>query len=179
MKEIAKALSDLPKKNVERPRVVIITQGPDPTILAIRSYWSSFIAHSFSVGSDGQETKEFVVKPPLQIVDTNGAGDSFVGGSMMKDFKKTLHQSFFVPLGFLAYLALGKTHEEAIQAGAYCAFECIQLTGCTYPPHPNFNPNEFWECSNWFLIIFFQIMSNWLREEKEKNNDGSKSLLFE
>jgi len=40
-------------------------------------------------------------------------------------------------------LALGKTHEEAIQAGAYCAFECIQQSGCTYPEKPNFNPATF------------------------------------
>jgi sugar/nucleoside kinase (ribokinase family) len=28
----------------------------------------------------GQDVKEFPVKKPLDIVDTNGAGDSFVGG---------------------------------------------------------------------------------------------------
>lgn len=108
VKEIAKALSELPKKNSQRKRVVIITQGSDPTVLAIA----------------GQETKEFPVKKPLVIVDTNGAGDSFVGG-------------------FLAYLALGKSHEEAIQAGAYCAFECIQQSGCTFPDKPSFDPTTF------------------------------------
>lgn len=50
---------------------------------------------------------------------------------------------FFLFVGFLAYLALGKTIEEAIQAGAYCAFECIQLSGCTYPDKPNFDPKTF------------------------------------
>ncbi len=45
--------------------------------------------------------------------------------------------------GFLAYLALGKTHEEAIQAGSYCSFECIQQSGCTYPDKPNFDPKTF------------------------------------
>jgi adenosine kinase len=35
VKEIAKALSELPKKNAQHPRVVIITQGADPTVLAI------------------------------------------------------------------------------------------------------------------------------------------------
>jgi adenosine kinase len=49
---------------------------------------------------------------------------------------------FFV-IGFLAYLALGKTHEEAIQAGAYCAFECIQQSGCTFPEKPTFDPATF------------------------------------
>lgn len=108
VEEIAEVLSQLPKKNSERARVVIITQGSDPTILAIH----------------GQPVKEFEVKKPLEIIDTNGAGDSFVGG-------------------FLAYLALGKTHEEAIQAGAYCAFECIQQSGCNYPPYNRFDPQTF------------------------------------
>jgi sugar/nucleoside kinase (ribokinase family) len=49
---------------------------------------------------------------------------------------------FFV-IGFLAYLALGKTHEEAIQAGAYCAFECIQQSGCTFAEKPTFDPATF------------------------------------
>ncbi|UJR16035.1 hypothetical protein I4U23_002949 [Adineta vaga] len=105
---IAKAISDLPKKNSKRARVVVITQGSDPTVLAIA----------------GQEIKAFPVRKPLDIVDTNGAGDSFVGG-------------------FLAYLALGKSHEEAVQAGSYCAFECIQQSGCTFPDKPSFDPATF------------------------------------
>ena len=35
MKVIAKAISELPKKNSQRKRVVVITQGPEPTVLAI------------------------------------------------------------------------------------------------------------------------------------------------
>lgn len=50
---------------------------------------------------------------------------------------------FFLKIGFLAYLALGKTHDEAIEAGSYCAYECIQQSGCTYPDKPNFTPNTF------------------------------------
>ncbi len=60
----------------------------------------------------------------MDIIDTNSAGDSFVGG-------------------FLAYLALGKSDEESIQAGSYCAFECIQQSGCTFPDKPNFDPTTF------------------------------------
>ena len=46
-------------------------------------------------------------------------------------------------LGFLAYLALGKTTDECVQACAYCAFECIQQPGCTFPERPNFDPLTF------------------------------------
>lgn len=81
------------------------------------------------------------MKKPLVIVDTNGAGDSFVGGR--NDSISTLITSFRLITGFLAYLALGKSHEEAIQAGAYCAFECIQQSGCTFPDKPNFDPTTF------------------------------------
>ncbi|CAF0728169.1 unnamed protein product [Didymodactylos carnosus] len=84
---IAKALSELSKKNSTRPRVVVITQGSDPTIMAIKS-----------------EVRSFEVKTAPKIVDTNGAGDSFVGG-------------------FLAYLALNKNHDECVQAGTYVAYE--------------------------------------------------------
>ncbi|CAF3377594.1 unnamed protein product [Rotaria socialis] len=108
IKVIAKVISELPKKNSQRKRVVIVTQGSESTLLAVA----------------GEDIKEFPVKKPLEIVDTNGAGDSFVGG-------------------FLAYLSLGKTHEEAIQAGAYCAFECIQQSGCTFPDKPFFDPTTF------------------------------------
>ncbi len=48
MKEIAKALSELPKKNAQHPRVVIITQGADPTVLAIgRKIFHWFILEFF------------------------------------------------------------------------------------------------------------------------------------
>ncbi|CAM4749353.1 unnamed protein product [Rotaria magnacalcarata] len=126
VKEIAKALSELPKKNSERPRVVIITQGADPTILAIA----------------GQNIQEFPVKKPPKIIDTNGAGDSFVGG-------------------FLAYLALGKSNEEAIQAGAYCAYECIQQSGCTYPEKPkNENKTKHYTSLCSYSSINFDKMDN-------------------
>lgn len=57
--------------------------------------------------------------------------------------ERPLTHTCFFRLGFLAYLALGKSHEEAIQAGAYCAFECIQQSGCTFPERPSFDPATF------------------------------------
>ncbi len=87
MKEIAKALSELPKKNAQHPRVVIITQGADPTVLAIgRNIFHWFILELFLFALiAGKDIQEFPVKKPSNIVDTNGAGDSFVGGMFYID----------------------------------------------------------------------------------------------
>ncbi|KAK0621393.1 pfkB family carbohydrate kinase [Bombardia bombarda] len=67
VKEIATALANLPKANAQRKRVAIITQGTEPTIVAVQ-------------GEEG--VKEYPVHeiPKEQIVDTNGAGDAFAGG---------------------------------------------------------------------------------------------------
>ena len=64
VKEIAKAIAKLPKKNTKRDRVVVITQGTDPTIAA--------------VGKAGGEVE--VKEVPVHAIeaskinDTNGAG---------------------------------------------------------------------------------------------------------
>ncbi|KAK4337269.1 hypothetical protein RND71_043267 [Anisodus tanguticus] len=51
---------------------------------------------------------------PKKIIDTNGAGDAFTGG-------------------FIAYHILKKPFEECIRCAIYCAGECIQRLGCTFP----------------------------------------------
>lgn len=62
--EIAKKLAQLPKKNTQRPRVAIVTQGTLPTIVAIGS------------ATGAVEVKEFKVREISKdsINDTNGAG---------------------------------------------------------------------------------------------------------
>jgi adenosine kinase len=67
VKEIAKKLANLPKENGKRKRVAIVTQGTEPTIVAVQ-------------GED--EVKEFPVLELAkeEINDTNGAGDAFAGG---------------------------------------------------------------------------------------------------
>lgn len=64
---IAKHLANLPKKNTQRKRVAIITQGTDPTVLAIQ-------------GED--EVQVFPVHEisASEIKDTVGAGDAFAAG---------------------------------------------------------------------------------------------------
>ncbi|XP_050308881.1 uncharacterized protein LOC126745192 [Anthonomus grandis grandis] len=65
MKEIALKICNLPKQNEKRARVVILTQGIHPVIMAYKD-----------------KIKEFPIKvlPEDKLVDTNGAGDAFAGG---------------------------------------------------------------------------------------------------
>lgn len=66
VKEIAKKLAALPKKNTLRKRTAIITQGTEPTIVAV----------------DGEDLQEFPVHAIDKnlINDTTGAGDAFAAG---------------------------------------------------------------------------------------------------
>jgi adenosine kinase len=94
--EIAKKLAEYPKENKLRHRLVIITQGPNPTVVI----------------QNGQVTEYPVIRVE-NIVDTNGAGDSFVGG-------------------FLAGLVLDKSVPECIAGGHYCASVTIQTSGTSF-----------------------------------------------
>merc|ERR1712070_624446 len=61
---IATRLSLIPSKKT-RKRTVVITQGCDPTIVAINGKVTEY---------------PVLVLPKEKLVDTNGAGDSYVGG---------------------------------------------------------------------------------------------------
>jgi adenosine kinase len=96
LKEIAKKLSEYPKENKLRQRTVVITQGPLPTI----------VVH------EGQ-LLEFPTLKVDNIVDTNGAGDSFVGG-------------------FLAAYVQDKPLAECVSAGHFCASVTLQTSGTSF-----------------------------------------------
>jgi len=104
---VATKFAEFPKENKKRERVVIFTQGSKATIV-------------YSGGKSSLYKPLYC--PPDQIVDTNGAGDSFVGG-------------------FLSRYVQGKHLDECIAAGHYCAYECIKRSGATYPPTPKFEYN--------------------------------------
>lgn len=97
-------ISGLPKASGTRPRIVVITQGSDPTIVA-----SGGVVTTYPVDPLAKEL----------LIDTNGAGDAFVGG-------------------FLAQLALGKTLGECVRAGHFAARVVIQHSGCTFPKECDF-----------------------------------------
>jgi adenosine kinase len=62
--EMAKLLAQMPKENTKRPRVVIVTQGTNPTIVATSKDGGDVEIQEVSVlAIDGSK-----------IVDTNGAG---------------------------------------------------------------------------------------------------------
>ncbi|KAJ7542565.1 hypothetical protein O6H91_09G000900 [Diphasiastrum complanatum] len=104
VEEIALKISALPKATGTHKRITVITQGADPTVVA----------------EDGKILKFPVIGLPKEkLVDTNGAGDAFVGG-------------------FLAELVQGKDLKESIRAGNYAANVIIQRSGCTYPDKPSF-----------------------------------------
>lgn len=105
VEEIAIKISRWPKASGTHKRITVITQGADPVIVA----------------EDGK-AKVFPVPvlPKEKLVDTNGAGDAFVGG-------------------FLSQLVQGKSIEDCVRAGNYGANVIIQRSGCTYPEKPEFN----------------------------------------
>ena len=84
---------------------MIFTQGREDTILATESEVTAFAVLD-------QDQKE--------IVDTNGAGDAFVGG-------------------FLSQLVSDKPLTECIRAGHAAASVVIRRTGCTFPEKPDFH----------------------------------------
>eukprot|EP00759_Apiculatamorpha_spiralis_P004795 PhF_6_TR12902/c0_g1_i1/m.20324/K00856/E2.7.1.20, ADK; adenosine kinase len=87
--------------------VVCFTQGKDPTIIE---------------STEGSSV--LVPVPPVdasKIVDTNGAGDAFVGG-------------------FLSQLAQGESLARCAAVGNYAAGVVIQHSGCQYPATANLPP---------------------------------------
>jgi adenosine kinase len=106
LEKIALAVAALPKKDDSRPRTVVFTQGSQSTIVAC----------------DGKVTVYDVTPMAKELlVDTNGAGDAFVGG-------------------FLSQLMQGKEMAACVKAGHWSAGYIIQQSGtqlgktCDYKP---------------------------------------------
>jgi len=99
--EVALKIAAMPKACGSRPRVVVFTQGKDPTLVACGGVLSSFPVEPLA--------KE-------KLVDTNGAGDAFVGG-------------------FLAMLAKGCDIPTCVNGGNYAARQIIQVSGCKIPSY--------------------------------------------
>ncbi|XP_068613244.1 adenosine kinase-like isoform X2 [Brachionichthys hirsutus] len=105
IKEIAKKAQALAKVNKKRPRIVVITQGKDETTIAQKGKIETFPVLKID---------------PKDIVDTNGAGDAFVGG-------------------FLSELVKDNPLDQCVNAAHYAANVIIRRAGCTFPEKPDFN----------------------------------------
>ncbi|XP_023658814.1 adenosine kinase-like isoform X2 [Paramormyrops kingsleyae] len=105
IEEIAKKAQSLPKENESRQRTVVFTQGKRGTVVA---------------KGDKVVTFPVVEIDQSEIVDTNGAGDAFVGG-------------------FLSQIVQERPLEDCIRAGHYAANVVIRRAGCTVPEKPDFH----------------------------------------
>jgi adenosine kinase len=101
---IAKHLAQLPKENKQRSRIAVVTQGTDPTIVAIAKPDGSVDVKTFDVHPIDKD----------QINDTNGAGDAFAGG-------------------FVAGIVLDKDIDSCVHMGQWLAKLSIQELGPSYP----------------------------------------------
>ena len=101
--DVTKAILAMPKTNPKRDRHVITTQGSLPVIVT-------------TLNSEGKTHTDLVPLDPIdksKIVDTNGAGDSFVGA-------------------FFAGLVQGKSVTDCVKAGNNLAGIVICKDGCTF-----------------------------------------------
>lgn len=133
-RRIALKISQMRKRDNRRKRMVIITQGADAVLLA-----------------RDDTLKEYTV-PKLsesKVVDTNGAGDAFVGGrylsaqfSLANFAPSSVPRTFIAKIvpGFLAQLVQGSPTDTCIKCGIWAASQIIQMSGCTYKGRPNFKP---------------------------------------
>jgi len=101
---IALKLAAQPKASGTRPRIVVFTQGASATIVACQGVVTVYPVEAL---------------PTELLVDTNGAGDAFVGG-------------------FLSQLAQDKPLSECVRAGHFASRTIIQRSGCTFPKECTF-----------------------------------------
>lgn len=96
IKEIAKKVQALPKINTKRQRIVVLTQGTDETVMALSKISIApppsnktilYLRCNYSsplCSGDKIETFPVMAIDPKDLVDTNGAGDAFVGGESLR-----------------------------------------------------------------------------------------------
>lgn len=97
--QIALKIAALPKASGTRPRIVVLTQGSNNTLVACQGKVTSYPVDSLY---------------NEMIIDTNGAGDAFVGG-------------------FVAQLIKGESLSDCVRGGHYAARVVLQHSACTFP----------------------------------------------
>ena len=154
---IAKALALSEKENGKTGRTVIITQGLDPTVVAVGD------------GKGGAEIKEFPVHAidPKEINDTNGAGDAFAGG-------------------FLAGLVQGKPLETCVDMGMWLAALSLRELGPSYVHLLHFPMRELPDFARKIESLVFKmknsikiiiLMTRWRTKKSESKSKAPRSIL--
>ncbi len=105
----------IPKINKNKKRIVVVTSGPLPAACFEYDHKNQKVTFCdiFPVKNVSQEN----------IIDTNGAGDSFAGG-------------------FLSQLMKGKSLDKCMKAGHWAAAVIIQKRGCQIPNDIRYIPEE-------------------------------------
>ena len=121
--KIATKIAMLPKENGSRSRLVIITQGSDPVIA---------VEHG--------KVKTYPVTPleKSEIVDTNGAGDAFVGGFLAQWILGNVGLNLTRFMMFTKFIF--QSLDTAVACGIWAATHCIKRSGCTMPDVCDFKP---------------------------------------
>ena len=113
IKDIALQLcKNIPKINKNKKRIVVVTCGPRPAYVCEYDHKGKMV--TFQGSFDVWDV------PPEEIVDTNGAGDSFAGG-------------------FLSQFVKGKSLDICMKAGHWAASVIIRKRGCQIPYEFTFN----------------------------------------
>ena len=106
---------NIPKKNKRKKRIVVVTCGPNPAYCCQYDHIKNEILF--------QDSFEVVDVPQEEIVDTNGAGDSFAGG-------------------FLSQFMKGKSLDKCMKAGHWAASVIIKRRGFQIPNDFTYDVND-------------------------------------
>mmetsp|Transcript_110774 Transcript_110774/g.238430 ORF Transcript_110774/g.238430 Transcript_110774/m.238430 type:complete len:177 (-) Transcript_110774:78-608(-) len=118
---IALSLLHLPKADSRKKRVVIITRGTQPTLVALEG-----AVHYVEVSK----------VPKEKVVDTNGAGDTFLGGLFSWILKHDLVGKIFKEGSY-------PDIEQAVQFGNQVAGLNVQVNGVSFPEDTKWDKEAF------------------------------------
>jgi len=109
---IAEKLAHLPLAEGKKSRTAVITAGPDNTVV----YFNEKVYHFSPIKLTDD-----------QIVDTNGAGDSFTGGFISQYLYHGMDKDL-----------TEETLKRCIDAAHYAASKAISVVGCKFEGKPDF-----------------------------------------
>ncbi|KAJ7762358.1 pfkB family carbohydrate kinase-domain-containing protein [Mycena maculata] len=117
VRAVARAIAKLDKKNKDRPRIVVVTQGAESTVVVSVDHRSVE-----PVVTDVPDVRVPALKG--DIVDTNGAGDAFAGGFLGGYIHNKVYDADKPDAASIV---------KCVQAGHKLAGSSIQLVGPQYP----------------------------------------------